>query len=371
MFGHARHVWLVAFGVLACTGGPAPQASSAPTVTHASSGSPGPSVRPGPPSVDATPGGPHSLPPSTGNSPSARRAIELIGSQPVLAASDLGDGHYGAILPAAYFLANGARHLYAVGFGEAMGDQRVFHASSIDGLAWAVDDTDPFAGLGLELSPPGPVPGSVVQARDGDWWMYLWGYPAPQRTVSALFRATADDPAGPWIADAEPVLQVGDRGDWDDGAIDFPSVTATADGYLMLYAANGGDHPNEARIGGATSPDGIAWDKLGLLLQPEACGGVDSDFIAIPRIAPFEDEYVLLFLLSDEIGMARSSDGAAWTCADDFPLLTHRDIPRSTRIHTLAAARDGDDISLVIESLFNGDGGEVISELWLGRLAVD
>ena len=91
--------------------------------------------------------------------------MELISDAPVLAASDLGD--YGAVLPSVYFVADGVRHAYLVGFGDARGDQQVFHATSPDGLAWTVDEADPFADLGLDLSPPGPIPGSVLQADDG------------------------------------------------------------------------------------------------------------------------------------------------------------------------------------------------------------
>ena len=96
----------------------------------------------------------------------------------MLEASDLGDGHYTAILSAAYFVADGMRHAYVVGFADEPGDQEVFHVSSSDGLAWEIDEDPPFEQLGLELSRPGPIPGSVIQADDGTWVMYLWGIPA-------------------------------------------------------------------------------------------------------------------------------------------------------------------------------------------------
>ena len=45
---------------------------------------------------------------------------------------------------------------------------------------WEIDENPPFEQLGLELSRPGPIPGSVIQADDGTWVMYLWGIPAPR-----------------------------------------------------------------------------------------------------------------------------------------------------------------------------------------------
>ena len=71
---------------------------------------------------------------------------------------------------------------------------------------WHIDENPPFEELGLELSPPGPIPGSVIQAEDGTWVMYLWGVPAPQSEGAVIYRATASSPAGPWVADPEPVL---------------------------------------------------------------------------------------------------------------------------------------------------------------------
>jgi hypothetical protein len=288
----------------------------------------------------------------------------LLGDAAVLQASDLGDGHYNAILPAVYFTAADERHAYVVGFGDALGDQHVFHATSGDGREWTVDSTDPFANLGLNLSPPGPVPGSVLPAADGTWQMYLWGYPAPMREASAIYRATAAAAGGPWIAEPEPVVPVGNTGDWDSRALDFPAVVPDDDGFLMLYGAVGGQHPNEARIGLAHSGDGVTWRKDGLVLEPEVCGGGSSEFIAIPRMARIDGRLVVLFLLGDEIGAATSADGRSWTCVEPFPLLSGSDIPKSDRIHTISATPDGDGFSLLIESLFTRDDGGVASELW-------
>ena len=81
--------------------------------------------------------------PTPSPSLAATGSIEVISDRPVLEASDLGDGHYGAILSAAYFEADGLRHAYVVGFGDDRGDQDAFHATSSDGLAWEIDEAPP------------------------------------------------------------------------------------------------------------------------------------------------------------------------------------------------------------------------------------
>ncbi|HEX5579136.1 MAG TPA: hypothetical protein VFY43_05665 [Candidatus Limnocylindria bacterium] len=295
---------------------------------------------------------------SSGPAPS----IVVVSEAPVLEASDLGDGHYGAILPAAYFEADGLRHAYLVGFGDARGDQEVFHATSSDGLTWEIDENPPFDALGLELSPPGPIPGSVVQADDGTWNMYLWGVPAPQSEGAVIYRATASSPAGPWMADPQPVVGLGDAGAWDDLAIDFPAVQPMGTGWLMLYG--GIDGTQTTRIGVATSDDGITWQKdPEPVLQADSCGKPGARYAALPRLLPHDAGYVVLFEQDREAAMATSADAHMWTCSGPEPLLVAEDVPQGQGIHTMAATTVGGEVSVLIESLI--DGG---SEVWLGEL---
>ncbi len=53
-------------------------------------------------------------------------------------------------------------------------------------------------------------------------------------------------------------------------------MVATDDGYLMLYSASGGDHPRDARILLARSEDGITWEKVGRVIEPQDCDGADA-----------------------------------------------------------------------------------------------
>jgi hypothetical protein len=305
--------------------------------------------------------------PSPSPAPLLVTDIQLSSDGAVLDGSDLEAGdQYGATLAAAYFLDDGVHHLYVVGFGDLPGDQKVFHATSPDGRAWTVDPADPFADLGLDMSPPGPIPGSVLEI-DGQWVMYLWGVPSPLREGAAIYRAVAPGPGGPWVADPGPVVPLGERGEVDDRGLDFPSVIPTQDGFLMLYGANGGDHPNAARILAARSADGITWSKLGRVIEPQDCGGAESDYIAQPRVFGSGHGLVVLAVLGEDIVALTSVSGQSWSCVGDGPMFEAEEVPGSDRVHTLSAAFDGERLSLLIEALQYDADGDVFTDLWLAE----
>ncbi len=301
--------------------------------------------------------------PTDSPAPAAPISVALVGNEAVLRPSELGD--YGATLAATYFLDGATRHAYVLAFGDSPSNQRAFHLTSVDGVSWEVDPRDPFAELGLELGSPGAVPGTVMETEVG-WVMYLWGVPAAFPPGAVLWRATADDPNGPWVADSEPIIEIGERGEWDDLGLDFPAVVEADDGYLMLYGANGTTHRDAALIGYATSADGVTWERgPGPVLDPETCGSNQNDFIAQPRLLRVDDGYLALFLAGSDIAAATSPDGIEWTCLGDAPVLLGSQLPTGERVHSFATAEVDGSISLLIESLV--DGG---SELRLGEMSL-
>ena len=294
--------------------------------------------------------------------------MELIGDQPVLRATDL--GAYDAILPSAYFETDGVRHAYVVGFGQQPGDQKAFHATSADGVAWTIDQADPFADLGLDLSPPGPLPGSVLEAGGG-WVMYLGGIPANQQYGSTIWRATATTAAGPWVADPDPVLIKAKSGAWDDGQVDWPSVIRTDDGYLMAYNASGAGDLERSSIGLARSADGISWERTAEnpVVTAVLCG--DLLQAGIPRLMqPDGGPFVLIWDAGDVARMATSDDAISWSCATEGPLVEPADLPESQGVHTIVASMIDGEISILVESLVYLDSA-FGSEVWLARAWVE
>jgi hypothetical protein len=136
----------------------------------------------------------------------------------------------------------------------------------------------------------------------------------------------------------------------------------------MLYSANGGDQPNSGRVLLATSDDGVQWNKQGRVMAPDICGDDGADFIAIPRLFNEGDGYLALVQIGPDIAAVRSPNGVAWTCSSDGLAFEATEVPGSDRVHTLAAARVGDRIDVIIEALQTAPDGVVGSELWLAEV---
>jgi hypothetical protein len=296
-------------------------------------------------------------------------SVEILGEAPVLEGSAVNDDW---VLPGALAFDEGTYHLWGAAFAQETEEHHGYYASSPDGVTWTVDPVDPLADFDWDLSRPGPIPTSALELADGTWAMYIWGVPAPHERGAKIWRATAPSPEGPWVGDLEPVIE-GTAGTWDGGGLDFPSVVATDDGYLMVYTGVGITTFNEGNLGVATSPDGMTWTKEdGPAIEPGHCGEWDARSIVQPRLLTGEGSYLLLYAGQPEgtdppaIGASLSADGLTWNCASSLPVLVAEGIPGSEGIHTVAAADGATGPELLVESL--GDG---FSALWLGDVQID
>jgi predicted GH43/DUF377 family glycosyl hydrolase len=86
--------------------------------------------------------------------------------------------------------------------------------------------------------------------------------------TTKIGRATASAAGGPFTKDAgNPALTVGAGGSFDSASVKDPVVVKVgASDYRLLYTAVDAD--GIERIGYATSADGIAWTKRGVVLNP-------------------------------------------------------------------------------------------------------
>ncbi len=355
---HVSLVLGVALWLVGCTSVPAgPPASPSSSATSGPTATAGSTAAPEP-TDDPT------------DHPDAGAAVEIVGRAPAILASELGDYSYGLV--AAYFMDGSTHHAYVVGFGDLRGEQRTAHLSSPDGSAWQTTADDPFRDIGIEFSLPGPIPTSVLQLPDGSWAMYLWGIEAPLTDGADIFLATSDSASGPWGSHGQPVLQVGRRGSWDDRAIDFPSVVPVSDGYRMIYSGVAFADPNASLIGLASSEDGVTWTKEPEpIIEPGMCGDAESRVAAMPRMIDRGGSYLLLYDSDRRTVAATSTDLRNWTCVGDSFVLEPGDIPSTSSgssqgIHSFAAASDGDEIHLLVESLVEGG-----SDIWRGRFSTE
>lgn len=147
------------------------------------------------------------------------------------------------------------------------------HAISADGINWQ-KHPEPV----LQLGPPGDWDGSIVGPgtiiiENGIYKIWYWGgreiWPLSVMQIGLATSADGihwtkyDDAATRAAphADSDPVLKIGNRGEWDQHRVWSPAVLAAESGYEMWYAGRAGYTTPPQWVGYATSRDGIAWEK--------------------------------------------------------------------------------------------------------------
>lgn len=266
---------------------------------------------------------------------------------------------------------DGTYHAWVVAFADAPGTQDIHHLTSTDAVTWTEAVDASLAGLSDGYGRPGALPASVLQTDHG-WVMYYVATLATEDRGWDIWRATAPGADGPWTRADEPVLRRGAAGAWDAGALDFPTVIPTADGYAMFYSAIPTLVSVEGSVGLATSVDGISWTRHGdPVVTPGLCGGFDERAIQQPRVIEGGDGLYMVYAgyAGDEmsrpgVGLATSTDGGTtWGCQWPGNALDSTGIPGGDGIHTVTAFTRGERLSLVVEWL--SDGG---TDDWLAQL---
>lgn len=180
------------------------------------------------------------------------------------AETDEWGGDCGTIFAPQVIEHDGLLYLFYTGSCERSGKPAAIgYATSADGIHWDKYADNPI------VAPDGSGYDAMcismgVPLHDGDQWvLYYAGNSTPCAGPGLhIGRATAADVNGPWQRSAEPVLEAGQPGDWDEGFIMPHTVIQTEAGYVLYYSG-GGEFlvPLPRLIGMATSPDGIRWTK--------------------------------------------------------------------------------------------------------------
>lgn len=122
-----------------------------------------------------------------------------------------------------------------------------------------------------------------------------------------------------WATDpVDPVIGIGEFGEFDDTHVIYSSVVAMeGGGYHMLYT--GWDSGVNLSVGYASSVDGVAWTKstLNPVLAPTE-GAWDSERVADACLFFYDDLFHAWYagftqISSVSIGHAQSHDGIVWT----------------------------------------------------------
>jgi predicted GH43/DUF377 family glycosyl hydrolase len=296
-------------------------------------------------SAAASPSAAASSEPADASSPAAAPSASpslafTFGAEPVVTRQLTGiDERY--INPEAVIEHDGTFHMFANLFTAWPGPVSVVHLRSADGVAWELAEAEPvltrddvpFAITGIDVS-------SGLVEDDGRWVLIFETVENSKPWV--VGRATGAGPDGPWTVDPEPILAPGAAGEWDAGGINWPSITATDDGFAIYYT--GLDRPRgSGAIGLATSTDGATWTKHGApILSAEPSwerGKLDR-----PRVARTSRGYAMVYSggqLTDR-GLAWSDDGITWRRDGEAPVIDQDDFPVDGRAWDAALLeRDG------------------------------
>ncbi|MBY0507123.1 MAG: hypothetical protein K2X03_24630 [Bryobacteraceae bacterium] len=228
--------------------------------------------------------------------------------KPVLARSEAWD-RVDALNPSVVRGSDGRLFNFYSGF-----DGKTWHtglATSSDGLAWAKQ--------GKVLSPdPGTWQGDYIAANGSALLVngeYFYWYQAGAMGQTRIGLARSRD-GRTWRKEAGPVLELGPRGAWDEVSLGDPDVIAVDGQYYLYYL--GQDRARRQRLGVARSSDGVTWTKLRAnpVLELGDLGRFDERGLGEPSVWR-NDGYWMLYTGRDareyrRMGLAYSRDGVSW-----------------------------------------------------------
>jgi predicted GH43/DUF377 family glycosyl hydrolase len=240
------------------------------------------------------------LPPVAGGDPAATFRFEAQPT-PVLTRGQFAD----ALNPSV----SGAYNLYSVY------DGKTWHT------ALATSANGAWTSRGIVLSPdPRTWEGDYIAANGSllaRGREFLYWYQSGPRGGHRIGLATSTD-ARSWRKASSPVLEPGPLGAWDERVVADPYVIQI-DRYLYLYYL-GQDRAARQRLGLARSLDGVHWEKLRAnpILELGGSGAFDEAGLGEPAVWQSHGFYWMLYTGRDikeyrRLGLARSTDGVHWT----------------------------------------------------------
>jgi len=170
------------------------------------------------------------------------------------------------------------------------------------------------------LSPqPGAWEGSYIAANGAallDSGRFFYWYVAGPRDRPEIGLAQSPD-GKQWTRHPAPVLEPGPRGSWDERGIADPDVLRLGNWFYVYYL--GQDRARRQRLGIARSADGVHWQKLRAnpVLELGADGSFDENGLGEPAVWQSHGRYWMLYTGRDRkeyrhLGLARSIDGVTW-----------------------------------------------------------
>jgi len=201
---------------------------------------------------------------------------------------------------------------------------------------WVLDPNNPVIGPGD--AGPWDVNGPWTRAAVFDGTMYHLYFTGSGENglPNDMGHATSPSPdAEEWTMDpANPVLTRGGTGEWDELRLDGAAVVHDGSIFHMWYSGWGDDEFE--RVGYATSPDGSVWTKHAAnpVMDVGEPGSWDEDIIRPTSVLLENGVFRMWYAGGDwagnefrtSVGYAKSSDGVSWTKNPD-PVLGPSEYP--------------------------------------------
>lgn len=181
---------------------------------------------------------------------------------------------------------------------------RILEATREPGQAWRRRGVVIDAGLAGESDAYGVESPCVVRVPGG----YLMVYGGSDGEHTQLHMATSGD-GRHWIGHGT-VMQ---RGEEDALAATNPCLFVTGERWWLFYSGyNGSNEGRRAAVMVAVSQSGASWDRLGAVLEPEA----EELAVSHPCVVEVAHRYQMFYASEHDqrasIALATSGDGLAW-----------------------------------------------------------
>ena len=158
--------------------------------------------------------------------------------------------------------------------------------------------------------------GAVIEV-DGTYHMYFSGRTSGPGVQNFEIGHATSTNGVTWVMDpANPVMTLGDPGEWDDGTLWVGAVIHDGSEFHMWYGGNDGQF---CRTGYATSDDGSTWTPHASnpVIDVGPPGSFDAQWALLDTVIVQDGHYQAWYWAADSsgvwrIGYAESGDGLIW-----------------------------------------------------------
>jgi len=163
------------------------------------------------------------------------------------------------------------------------GDEHIDLAFSNDGINWQNYEHNPI----LEVSQSWEyhvMQERVMKISENQWFMWYSTYAGGKPRVTGV--ATSEDGIHWSKYEDNPVLTLGEDGEWDDYSAFQPLVFHQDDYFHMIYTGSSTTNSTGYRLGYALSKDGILWTKSpdNPIFVPGSGGAWDAGKVSCPTL---------------------------------------------------------------------------------------